>query len=525
MNLLIVDDDAYVVEALQKKMEWNKLEIENVYTAYNVKHAKRLIEDIDIHIIVCDIEMPKENGFLLLEWVRSRKLTIQFIFLTSYAEFEYARKALTLKSFAYILKPVSYGELAEQILNAVEAEKAALAISSYHQGDISKTAISRQRDMFWIRYCINESYLDMNELWKDINSLHLGFHKESLFIPLLCGISDHKSLVEQLGQGRLDRDFRELLNNVFEDESISVAGCVLSGAEWLVIFVVKEQTIREKLYPEIHRLISEVEHTMNGSLSCVVGSCSVLEQLLDQCRKMKMFFQKNVLGKSGIYEAGIEPVKGTSYNPPDFGCWEQLFKEGKQEELRMELAKYIKAAFGNKYVSQKVLISFVMDFLQMLSAPLKERNIMLHSVYDSSSDVLKEITQSLEKTEQYLINMLQKSMAAISEGEKNLSVVQFTKEYIEKNLEKNITRESLAELVYLNPDYLARMFKRECGESMSSFLLRRRMETAKEELIKTELSINEIAVKVGYDNFSYFSKVFKDTWGLTPKEYRKAYKQ
>ena len=104
MNVLIVDDDAYVLEALTQKMDWENLGIENVYTAYNVKRAKRIVEDIPIHIIVCDIEMPKENGFALLKWIREHSLIIQFIFLTSYAESDYAKKAIELRSFALLLK-------------------------------------------------------------------------------------------------------------------------------------------------------------------------------------------------------------------------------------------------------------------------------------------------------------------------------------------------------------------------------------------------------------------------------------
>ncbi len=123
MNLLMVDDDAYVIETMEKKMEWEKLEIARVFTAYTVKQAKRWILGTDIHIVICDIEMPKENGFVLLEWVREKRFDIQFIFLTSYAEFEYARKALSLKSCAYLLKPIAYSELAQEITKAVNAWK------------------------------------------------------------------------------------------------------------------------------------------------------------------------------------------------------------------------------------------------------------------------------------------------------------------------------------------------------------------------------------------------------------------
>ena len=527
MNVLIVDDDAYVVEALKEKMEWNRLEIDQVYSAYNVKHAKRLIDDVNIHIVVCDIEMPKENGFLLLEWVRSKKLVIQFIFLTSYAEFEYAKKAIELKTFAYILKPVSYSELAQQICSAVEAEKEALGLATDKRGALWADSLKQRRDIFWTRYCVHECYLTPEELWKGEQQLHLELSEKDLFIPLLCGLGNHKGLTESLGQGRLDLIFRSYLSELFGDEGTEITGCTLAGKEWLIIFRVRDGELREELFRDVYRLIARVEEGLHTSLSCIIGSCTDLENLLEQFRSMKRLLQKNIVGKSGIYETGVGYIEDAAYTPPDFAAWEQLFKAGKEESLCRELSAYMARAFGKKYVSQKVLVSFVMDFLQLLGTPLRERKIMLHSVDDSGSDsdILKTITQSVEQTEKYLMNMLHKSMEVIRVGRENLSAVQYARQYIEKNLEKNITRESIAELVYLNPDYLARMFKREYGESLSSFLLRRRMETAREALLNTNASINEIAVRVGYDNFSYFAKVFKETWGQTPKDYRKAYKK
>ncbi len=61
MNLLMVDDDAYVIETMEKKMEWEKLGIARVFTAYTVKQAKRWILGTDIHIVICDIEMPQRK--------------------------------------------------------------------------------------------------------------------------------------------------------------------------------------------------------------------------------------------------------------------------------------------------------------------------------------------------------------------------------------------------------------------------------------------------------------------------------
>ena len=90
MNVLLVDDDRFVVAALEKKINWEQLTVTEVLTAFNIRQAQKIIEKNSIDICVCDIEMPGGSGLDLLSWVRESGKEIQFIFLTSYADFDYA---------------------------------------------------------------------------------------------------------------------------------------------------------------------------------------------------------------------------------------------------------------------------------------------------------------------------------------------------------------------------------------------------------------------------------------------------
>ena len=59
MNVLIIDDDRFVVAALEKKVMWRELGVERVYTAYNIRQARKVIEENTIQLMLCDIEMPQ----------------------------------------------------------------------------------------------------------------------------------------------------------------------------------------------------------------------------------------------------------------------------------------------------------------------------------------------------------------------------------------------------------------------------------------------------------------------------------
>ena len=93
-------------------------------------------------------------------------------------------------------------------------------------------------------------------------------------------------------------------------------------------------------------------------------------------------------------------------------------------------------------------------------------------------------------------------------------------DYIQKNIQKNIGRKEIADAVYLNPEYLSRLFKKEKGISLSEFMLQEKMKIAESLLKNTNFSVGIIASKVGYTNFSHFAQAFKKTYGVSPSDYR-----
>lgn len=93
--------------------------------------------------------------------------------------------------------------------------------------------------------------------------------------------------------------------------------------------------------------------------------------------------------------------------------------------------------------------------------------------------------------------------------------------YIRQNIQHSPTRTDIAEAVYLNPDYLSRLFKKSKGVSLNDFIIHEKMKLACSLLEQTQIPISLVASKVGYANFSYFSQLFKRVIGMSPLEYRK----
>lgn len=94
-------------------------------------------------------------------------------------------------------------------------------------------------------------------------------------------------------------------------------------------------------------------------------------------------------------------------------------------------------------------------------------------------------------------------------------------QYVDFHIEERITRENIARAVSFSEDYISKLFKRETGNSLSEYIMSRKIERAKELIEKNEEPIGYIAARLGYSSFSYFSEVFKKFTGELPSEYKR----
>ena len=106
------------------------------------------------------------------------------------------------------------------------------------------------------------------------------------------------------------------------------------------------------------------------------------------------------------------------------------------------------------------------------------------------------------------------------ETEASNSSLKTIEQYIEQNLDKPLLCSEIAKAVYLSPDYISRLFHKEKGMPLKEYITLTKMNAARNMIITTTLPISLIASKVGYDNFSHFSKVYKKVMGTTPSSER-----
>lgn len=144
---------------------------------------------------------------------------------------------------------------------------------------------------------------------------------------------------------------------------------------------------------------------------------------------------------------------------------------------------------------------------------LKISNNFLQDINSTRSQ--EDLCWQLQRTVEFFIESM-----FVKTSDKNSEIVKNAVQFISQNYNQPITLEDTARHVHLNPSYFSTLFKQSFGSSFKEYLNYIRIEESKNLLTNTNYSIIDIAIAVGFDNQSYFAKVFKKHTGLTPKQYR-----
>lgn len=120
MKLLIVNDSEPTLRFLNEKVRWPQYGITQCFLADGARSARQILVTEDIDIVLCDIQMPDENGLQLIKWVCENGFDCECVFLTCYAKFEYAQEAIHLGCSDFILFPCPATQIGEAAQKVVE---------------------------------------------------------------------------------------------------------------------------------------------------------------------------------------------------------------------------------------------------------------------------------------------------------------------------------------------------------------------------------------------------------------------
>ena len=224
MNLLIVDDQRAVVDSLEKEIDWKHLGIECLFTACSAREARLVMVNFDIDILLTDIEMPEESGLELFAWTRENYPDIVGIFLTSHADFEYAKKAIQLGGFNYILQPARYEEVESVVGQAMKKLEYTQKIHKLEKRSrLIFDQMNRILDMMVVND--NEGKIGENrELFVHLQQFFGMDYGQCVFWPVWIQVQYFKKVANHWDEKLLRLVFCNVLEEIFSQQK---ASCIL----------------------------------------------------------------------------------------------------------------------------------------------------------------------------------------------------------------------------------------------------------------------------------------------------------
>lgn len=132
-TLLMVDDDILFLEVIENRMDFARLGFSRVLTARNATLAMDILEREQVDVLLCDIEMPGKTGLDLIRWLVERHYPAVVLLLTCHPSFTYAKEAIGLDVFDYLLKPIRIEVLEERVQKALQRKHETRWLNTYRK--------------------------------------------------------------------------------------------------------------------------------------------------------------------------------------------------------------------------------------------------------------------------------------------------------------------------------------------------------------------------------------------------------
>lgn len=520
MNVLIVDDDRFVVASLEKGLNWSALGFHNIYTAYNITAAQTILTENTIHLLLSDIDMPQGSGLDLLTWMRERHNDIPVIFLTNYADFSYAQKAVELQTFHYFLKPIEFDKLEKIIQDATSHMRNTQGLLRQKFENLWQTCL-RLNINDWENFL--PKYLQQEGLPSRI--------ADTLFLPIIIDIFPYYLTPDSTLKNYflhnnealhyLSTTFYATFSDFFSTESVFLEYQLLPP-RYLVILPVSEKAISPLLLMTCENYVQLVSSQRHCTMNCFVGLPSLPKQLPQNVSALSAMLANKLDCKNQVLLLSEYSQPSTDFQPLDSKLLD-IYLHNRQYTAFLHLCQqYLHRLSACKKLSSVSMTHFQVDFVQVVHIFLKNKEILSNQLfYEDSYHLLSRIArtslQAMVLYLQYMTNTLENYLeAAFSDA----SPISSIKNYIDLHFTEDISLTMLSDTFFMNPDYASRLFKKDYGISIKNYIIDKRIEAAKDLLATTTLPINVIATNVGYENYSYFTRLFKKVTNLTPIEFR-----
>ena len=312
------------------------------------------------------------------------------------------------------------------------------------------------------------------------------------------------------------------------DDNGSLAGGLVLGP---IILDNMEELISEAASPEFIEIVNHVPEVVPNKiqgmaelLAAIAGNISRLSH-----GKAGQYFYRQDSLLNAMY---VERMKDSQSN--DFYTY-PIVMEGKLRSAIRSRDKAMSQTILNQMLAY--IYTYNNNNLERIKPRITELVVIISRAAVDAGANVKDIFlinenfnsniehfEDLEDLSVWVSNMLQRFISLTFEFEKvkHADIVYKVIEYIKENYHRHISLEEIAQITYMSKTYLSTLFKKETGYSISEYINGIRIDHARSLLINSDIAIVEIARMCGFEDQSYFTKVFRKTTGITPKKCRES---
>lgn len=506
-QLLIVDDESFVRQGLSQYVDWKALGYTVAGTADSKEASLRFLEEHPVDVILTDIRMPDGTGLELLQECLDIQPDVKSVILSGYGEFEYAQKALRLGSFDFLTKPVDFPQLTTIFLKL---------------HDVLRELETQNRNLTEV-YRLKKDNFFHNVTKYSVGAEMLSQRCREYGIPIdgRCGIV--RIRFSDAGSRLLapPSDYRESVSRLIEESVVAGHCCVFSNEAHEIAAAVYDVSKEDmdgflkllKPYLDFHDAIAGV-----GSIYIGIGKLKEAYQEAGQALEYHHIQTEERIIEYGKVSSQID--FGAAYSQSIREEILNCLSEGRSDKLTEFLLSHIDNLIvdGSSIDTIKAL---AINAILVVEEYLKQ-NTSYREVGDEIQELICRIIsmKSRHRIQDTAREYLASAAPYIESARSKSPVIDRALVYIREHYSENITLQSLADDIYLHPVYLSRLFKEKVGQTFLEYLTHYRIEMAKDYLRNPNLRIYDIGQMVGYETPQYFSRIFKELTGTTPKGFR-----
>ncbi len=523
-KILLADDEQIVLDSLQFILRQQYGDKCQVTCAHSGREAITQSEQTHPDLAVMDINMPGINGIEAIKTIRELSPGTQFILLTAFDKFDYAKQAISLGVLDYLMKPFNK----KRIIEAVDSAMALIDMTRNRR----MTELAMREKLENVRSILETGFF-YSIFFTDDQMEETRRYLELLDIPSSNGLIMALEFGERLGNGlspnrigqhvRLNRDFGSLRESIKLITPCLVGPLLLNR---LVVFVPVEAELTSSLNeqaPEIARQIfSRVERETGSELRMGVSSMvESISQFHDAYQESILALQQTPAGEIRFFKDLLPTMIANEKGHFEWleTSFLQATRQGDFDLASQYLGQLLSSMEAVEGPAMARIRSKVLEWLILASrqfdSPGESSAINPDYAAILSSLTLNDLRQSaLEKVRDLTVQF------SGTRGRPVSDIIASARSYIDANFAGNISLESVAESIALSPPYFSRLFSSQVGKTFIDYLTDLRLAKACQLLREGRMSIKEVSSAIGYADPNYFSRIFKKIIGQTPSEYR-----